>query len=223
MKNFSSPEAAATEGFAVTHTGHCGACSSLQVWFIEASVAAEGVAVDNVEHRLVDVAAVAPIATVAVAVAIAVAAHVYFPILHVAVVAQAPAVAAVAAATATFLQPFFFLYDSCLPPVGPRHVHEPKPDCPYPPVRRPRVALLLRRAGVPPTPRLLPRVRLNLGVEHPQHEVQLPGEVPLVLVERGAKQQGRRVAQRLPTVRRGQVGAQLQVFRREDKEELGYE
>ncbi len=73
MRNFSSSEAAAAEGFAVTHTGHCGACSSLQVWFIEASVAAEGVTVDNVEHPLVDVAAAAPIATVAVAVAAAAA------------------------------------------------------------------------------------------------------------------------------------------------------
>ena len=117
---------------------------------------------------------------------------------------------------------FYFLCDSSLPPVGPRHVHEPQPDRPYPPVRRPRVALLLGRAGMPKTPRVLPRVRLHLGVEHPQHEVQLPGEVPLVLVERGAQQQGGRVAQRLPAVRRGQVGAKLQVLRREDKEELGY-
>ncbi len=78
---------------------------------IEASVAAEGVAVDNVEHRLVDVAAVAPIATVAVAVAIAVAAHVYFPILHVAVVVtQAPVAAVVATIAATFLQPFFISF-----------------------------------------------------------------------------------------------------------------
>ncbi len=31
LRNFSSEAAAAARGFSVTHTGHCGACSSLQV------------------------------------------------------------------------------------------------------------------------------------------------------------------------------------------------
>ena len=84
-------------------------------------------------------------------------------------------------------------------------------------MRLPRDRVLRADARLPDGSWLLRALRHHLGVQHPQHEAAVLRGLPPQLHHLRAEQQARRQSQRLSAVRRGQVGAKLQVFLRSDK------